>query len=131
MGHLKTDSHLHRGKLGNAFASTLPGSITLSRELVARGRARYNIYCANCHSRLGDGRGFVYRVQAGLPRPASFQDQRLLAMSLGEIVNTITFGKSNMEALGYLIPAQDRWAIVAYIRALQISRNADRLKEAR
>lgn len=131
VGSLKTDRHLHEGKIGREFASYLPPSIRLSPALVTRGRERYNIYCANCHDRMGTGRGFVYRVNAGLPRPVSFHDQRMRAATLGELVHTMTFGKSNMPALGYLIPPGDRWAIVAYIRALQLSQDAQPRRQAR
>ncbi len=131
VGGLKTDRHLHEGKIGNSYASYLPPAIRLSPALVARGRERFNIYCANCHDRMGTGRGFVYRVNAGLPRPVSFHDRRMRAATVGEIVHTMTFGKGNMPALGFLIPARDRWAIVAYIRALQLSQDAQPAKQAR
>ena len=131
MGALRVDDHLHRGKTAAGFALDLPKSIRLTPALVERGRDRYNIYCAPCHDRLGTGQGYVYRVNAGLPRPASFHDKRLRKMALGELFHHITFGKANMPALGYLIPVTDRWAITTYLRALQLSRNAQPGKEVR
>jgi len=131
VGQLKTDRHLQEGKIGHSYAAYLPPAIGLSPALLERGRARFNIYCANCHDRLGTGQGFVYRVNAGLPRPVSFQDRRMRAATVGQLVHTMTFGKSNMPALGYLIPPRDRWAIAAYIRALQLSQDAQPLQQAR
>ncbi|MFH2008045.1 MAG: cytochrome c [bacterium] len=123
VGALTIDDHLHRGKIGDRYAVDLPKSIRLTQALVERGRDRYNIYCASCHDRLGSGQGYVYRVNAGLPRPASFHDQRLRKTALGELFHSVTFGKANMPALGYLIPVSDRWAITTYLRALQLSRH--------
>ena len=68
----------------------------------------------------------MYRQDLGLPRPADFHDPRLRAMTVGELFKNMSDGKSNMPAMRRIIPARDRWAIVAYLRALMLSRNADR-----
>jgi hypothetical protein len=92
---------------------------------LARGQERYNIYCAPCHSVSGDGKGMVSRRAtalgaAGLVAP-SFHDDRLRHLPDGQVYATITNGLRNMPAYGFNIPSHDRWAIVLYVRALQLS----------
>jgi len=89
---------------------------------MARGRERYTIDCAICHGGTGDGQGITSKY--GLNGAASYQTARLLAMSDGEIFNTITNGKGQMMGYGYNIAIDDRWRIIMYIRALQRSQNA-------
>jgi mono/diheme cytochrome c family protein len=127
-GQLRTDTHLHQGRTGADFATTLPAQVILSEPLLARGKERFLIYCAPCHGPLGHGDGVVFRRNAGLPRPANFHDQRVRAMPLGQIVHTIVQGKQNMQRLGFLIPAEDRWAIATYLRALQLSQGGPTLQ---
>jgi mono/diheme cytochrome c family protein len=93
--------------------------------MMARGRDRYDIYCATCHSISGDGKGMVSRRAAalgasGLVAP-SFHDDRLRHIPDGQLYATITNGLRNMPAYGFNIPVKDRWAIVLYVRALQLS----------
>lgn len=97
-----------------------PERITM--ELLERGRDRYDIYCAPCHSRIGDGQGIV--VKRGLVPPPSFHDDRLRTIEDGHIFEVISDGLRNMPPYRYQIPVKDRWAIVAYFRALQRSQNA-------
>lgn len=97
-----------------------PVPITL--ELLQRGQERFNIYCSPCHSRLGDGQGIV--VQRGYIPPPNFHDDRIRNFPDGHIYQVITNGIRNMPAYRYQIPPADRWAIVAYLRALQRSQNA-------
>jgi mono/diheme cytochrome c family protein len=120
VGEPKQDAHLERGKLGGENASTLP--LELDRELLDRGRRRYDIYCAPCHDRTGSGNGIV--VQRGLVPPPSFHDARIRAMPVGEIFNVISNGVRNMPSYAAQIPVRDRWAITAYVRALQVARKA-------
>ena len=89
---------------------------------MARGRERYTISCEACHGAVGDGKGIVSKY--GLNGIASYQTDRLRNMSDGEIFNTITNGKGQMIGLGYNISVDDRWRIIMYIRALQLSQNA-------
>jgi len=94
----------------------------VTAELLVRGRERYDIYCAPCHGRTGDGQGMV--VKRGLVPPPSFHDDRLRAVDDGHIFEVISDGLRNMPAYRYQITVKDRWAIVAYFRALQRSQNA-------
>ena len=97
----------------------------VSAEVLARGRERFNIYCAPCHSRVGDGNGFI--PSRGFARkPPSFHDQRLEKSPLGYFYDVITNGFGIMPDYASQIPPRDRWTIVAYIRALQLSQNATR-----
>jgi mono/diheme cytochrome c family protein len=94
--------------------------LPVTGELLQRGRERFDIYCAPCHGRLGDGNGITKKLGV-MPAVANLHDQRIVVMTDGEIFNTITHGKSTMAAYGPLMPAQDRWAAIAYLRALQLS----------
>jgi mono/diheme cytochrome c family protein len=91
--------------------------VTVTAELLARGRERYTIHCAVCHGATGDGKGVTAKYQ--MVGMASFHDPRLVTMPDGEIFNTITHGKNQMGAYGPNVKVQDRWAIIAYVRALQ------------
>jgi mono/diheme cytochrome c family protein len=120
-GSLKSDSHLFRGKGPDGQpAATLP--VDLSRELLLRGRARYDIYCTPCHGGAGMGDGIV--VKKGLLPPPSFHDDRIRAMPVGQIFDVISRGVRNMPPYGPQIPVRDRWAIIGYVRALQAGRTA-------
>ena len=88
--------------------------------LLARGHEQFNIYCTPCHGGLGDGNGVLKKI-GDMPAVANLHDRRIVEMTDGEIFNTITHGKGLMGAYGPLVVAQDRWAIVAYTRALQLS----------
>lgn len=122
VGQLAEDDHLHRGLSGGAPATQLPGELRLERGLLERGQARFNIFCAPCHDRAGTGDGIV--VRRGMVPPPSYGDPRLRAMPLGQIFKVIGEGVRNMPPYAVQIPAADRWAIAAYVRALQVSRGA-------
>jgi mono/diheme cytochrome c family protein len=96
--------------------------LTLTRELLQRGQERYNIVCANCHDRVGTGNGYI--PQRGYLKPPSFHSDRLRAAPVGHFFRVITLGHGGMPALANQITPRDRWAIVAYVRALQRSQNA-------
>src|SRR5579862_6176152 len=120
-GQLHDDTYFYTGKMGNNPGDVMPFPIT--KEILARGRERYNIFCAPCHSRVGDGNGFV--PSRGFARkPPSFHDVRLQKAPLGYFYDVITEGFGIMPDYASQIPPQDRWDIVAYIRALQLSQNA-------
>jgi mono/diheme cytochrome c family protein len=91
-------------------------------ELLTRGQERYNIYCTPCHSRIGDGNGMI--VQRGYKRPPSFHQDRLRNAPLGHFFDVISNGFGAMPDYASQIHPADRWAIAAYIRALQLSQNA-------
>jgi cytochrome c1 len=108
------------GKMGVNWGTGIPLDVT--RELMERGQQRFNITCAMCHGAAAAGNGIV--KQSGLATVVSLQDDRIRKMSDGEIFNTITNGKNTMMAYGPNIIVPDRWAIIAYLRALQRSQNA-------
>jgi len=108
------------GKMGDHWGTGIP--LEVSRELMQRGQQRFNITCAMCHGAAAAGNGIV--KQHGLATVVSLQDERIRKMSDGEIFNTITNGKNTMMAYGPTIIVPDRWAIIAYLRALQRSQNA-------
>lgn len=94
--------------------------LPVNQALLLLGRERFDIYCAPCHGRLGDGNGITKKLGV-MPAVANLHEQRLVAMTDGEIFNTITHGKGLMGAYGPLMPVEDRWAVIAYVRALQLS----------
>ncbi len=108
---------LHTGKVNGQFADTFPFAVTDS--LMRRGRDRYTTFCTPCHGRLGDGGGMI--VQRGFPRPNSFHADSVRVRPAGYYFDVITNGFGRMYAYAPSIPVEDRWAIVAYIRALQLS----------
>jgi mono/diheme cytochrome c family protein len=96
--------------------------LPITPELLARGQERFNIFCAPCHDRVGKGQGMV--VQRGFRPPPSYHTDRLRAAPVGHFVDVIANGFGAMPDYAAQIPPRDRWAIVAYIRALQLSQNA-------
>jgi mono/diheme cytochrome c family protein len=90
--------------------------------LLGRGHERFAIFCQPCHGAGGDGNGII--VQRGMPRPTSYQDERLRAADDQHVFDVISNGYGVMYSYASRVPPQDRWAIVAYIRALQLSRHA-------
>jgi mono/diheme cytochrome c family protein len=122
-GQLRADAFLYTGKIGNSFGDYMPFPVT--REVLDRGRERYNIYCSPCHSLVGDGNGFV--PSRGFSRtPPSYHIARLQKAPLGYLFDVITNGFGIMPDYRSQISAEDRWKIVAYVRALQLSQNATR-----
>jgi len=120
-GQLHADTYFYTGKTGNTPGDYLPFPVT--KEVLQRGRERFNIYCSPCHSPLGDGNGFI--PSRGFARkPPSFHIERLQKVPLGYFYDVITNGFGIMSDYSSQIRPSDRWAIVAYIRALQLSQNA-------
>jgi len=119
-GHLDADDHLFRGLVDGAPAATFPMEVTA--ELMARGRQRYDIYCSPCHDRTGSGQGMI--VQRGYPRPSSFHEERLRKAVPGYFFGAISNGFGVMPSYAMQVPVHDRWAIIAYLRALQLSQHA-------
>jgi mono/diheme cytochrome c family protein len=116
------DNPLNTGRVPGTtnFVEIIPMPVT--GELLARGQQRYAINCSPCHGAGGDGKGLTFKY--GMVAMANFHDARLVKMPDGEIFNTITYGKNQMGAYGANVPISDRWAIIAYIRALERSRLA-------
>jgi len=96
--------------------------VEVTPELIELGEAKYDIFCTVCHGEVGDGNGVT--KQYGMIATPTYHDDRLRTMSEGEIFNTITNGKNLMGAYGYKLNPEERWAVVAYLRALQIAGNA-------
>lgn len=122
-GELKTDSVYYQGR--NADGTyTLRGPLPIDAKLMQRGQERYQIYCGVCHDRAGTGKGLVVANYQGFAPPPSFHEERLRQMADGEIFHTITNGIRTMPSYRHQVSEHDRWAIIAYIRALQRSQRA-------
>jgi hypothetical protein len=119
-GHLQDDELLYTGKTNGEIAGVFPYQIT--RDILARGQERYNVFCSPCHDRVGSGRGII--VERGMKQPPSFHIVRLREAEPGHFFDVITNGYGVMYSYASRVPAHDRWAIVAYIRALQLSQSA-------
>ena len=119
-GHLDADSAYYTGKIGDKYVDQFPFPIT--RQVMERGRARFEIYCTPCHGRLGNGDGMV--VQRGFRGVPSYHEERFQRAPVGQFFDVITNGYGAMASYAARVPVADRWAIIAYIRALQYSQNA-------
>jgi mono/diheme cytochrome c family protein len=119
-GSFHENAAYYEGKENGQPVAKVP--IELSAELLTRGQQRYDIYCSPCHDRTGSGNGMI--VQRGLRRPPSLHTQRLREVPAGYLFDVITNGFGTMLNYRAQVPVEDRWAIVAYIRALQLSQNA-------
>lgn len=100
------------------FVEAIPVEVTA--KLLDRGQQRFNINCSPCHGAQGDGNGVVKKL--GLATVANLHDKRIVELTDGEIFNTISYGKNTMGPYGANVTVDDRWAIIAYVRALQLSR---------
>ena len=116
-GQLQTDEQFYTGQSGGRPADTFPSPVT--RQVLERGQERYDIYCSPCHGRLGTGDGMI--VRRGLCCPPSFHLDRLREAPVGHFFDVITHGFGAMASYAAQVPPADRWAITAYIRALQLS----------
>jgi mono/diheme cytochrome c family protein len=119
-GQLHEDAAFFTGKREGAFVAALP--IPLTEDTLRRGRERFDIYCTPCHGRVGRGDGMV--VRRGFQKPPSFHEERLRVQPVGYFYDVITNGFGAMSDYAAQIPVRDRWAIAAYVRALQLSQNA-------
>lgn len=128
-GYLQDDPAFFQGRdASGQYVTGLP--VQLSQEdlksVLLRGQERFNIYCTPCHGRLGDGMGMIAKRGLALRRPpASFHTERLRTMPLGHFYDVMTNGYGVMFSYASRVEPQDRWAIAAYIRALQLSQHAD------
>ena len=117
-GHLDDDDLLYTGKGPDGkFSDTFPFPVT--KDFVLRGQQRFNVYCTPCHDRTGSGEGMI--VRRGFRRPPTYHSDRLRQVTNGYIYDVITNGFGVMPDYSAQIPVRDRWAIVAYVRALQLS----------
>ena len=113
-------NYYNTGKMGSNWGTGIPVPVT--EQLMQRGQQRFNINCSVCHGLTAAGNGIAKLY--GLSTVATLQDERIRKMADGEIFNTITNGKNTMMSYGGNVPVADRWAIIAYLRALQRSQNA-------
>jgi mono/diheme cytochrome c family protein len=122
-GELRNDDHLFRGKdARGAWARGFPAGLSIDSQFMERGRHNYEIYCQPCHGASGDGNGITRAY--GMGTVPSYHQDNFRQMAEGEIFNTITNGAKTMFPYGDKIAPADRWAVVAYVRALQRSQNA-------
>jgi len=119
---LRADDHLYAGKTASGdFARGFPAALNVDAALLQRGRDRFQIYCQPCHGALGDGMGVTKSY--GMGATPSYHIDRIRTMAEGEIFNTITNGKATMQSYADKLVPEDRWAVIAYIRALQRAQN--------
>jgi len=119
-GQLREDPLLYTGKVNGADATMFPFAV--DGRVMARGRERYDIYCSPCHGQTGQGDGMV--VRRGFRRPPTYHQDRLRSAPVGHIYDVITNGFGAMPDYAAQIKVEDRWAIIAYVRALQLSEHA-------
>jgi mono/diheme cytochrome c family protein len=119
-GELVSNPFLETGKIGAADGDGFPFPVTAA--LIDRGQERFNIYCSECHGRVGDGNGMV--PSRGYRRPPSFHTEALRTAKTGHFFDVMTNGFGAMPPYAPQVPVSDRWAIIAYIRALQLSQHA-------
>jgi len=119
-GQLREDTLLYTGKVNGADAVTFP--FPIDERVMARGQDRFNIYCSPCHGRTGHSDGMI--VRRGFRRPPSYHEDRLRSAPAGHFFDVMTNGFGAMPDYAAQVSAPDRWAIVAYVRALQLSEHA-------
>jgi hypothetical protein len=120
-GDLHTDTYFYTGKIGNNDGEYMPFPVT--HEVLETGRTRFNVFCAPCHSRVGDGNGFI-PTRGFARKPPSYHVGRLQNAPIGYFFDVMTNGFGIMLDYSAQITPRDRWCIAAYIRALQLSQNA-------
>ena len=122
---LRGDAAFYQGKdAKGAWVAGYPSAVTVDpAKLLERGQDRYTVYCAPCHGSLGDGNGIT--KQYGMGATPTFHDDAKRKLTNGEIFNVITHGKGNMLPYADKLPAEDRWAVIAYVRALQRAAHAN------
>jgi mono/diheme cytochrome c family protein len=119
-GHLRIDEARYTGKMDGEDIDQFP--IPIAKADIERGETRFNIYCTPCHGRLGDGNGMV--VLRGFRQPPSYYSDRLVNAPVGHFFDVITNGFGAMPSYASRIQPDDRWRVIAYIRALQLSESA-------
>jgi mono/diheme cytochrome c family protein len=136
-GEAYADSHMYEGVVDGQWATALPAGVAMDMATLERGQQRFNIYCSACHGYAGFGDGAVNKRAMELVANAtgpvngtqwvaakSLHDDTTRHQPVGQLFNTITHGIRNMAGYGAQIPTEDRWAIAAYVKALQLSQDA-------
>ncbi len=118
-GQLHQDDHLYTGKINGRFVKSFPFKIT--EQTLRMGQEKFNIYCAVCHNQTGTGDGMI--VRRGFKQPPSYYEQRLRDIPEGYLFEVLTYGFGNMPRFSPELSAEERWAVIAYIRTLQLSRS--------
>jgi mono/diheme cytochrome c family protein len=121
-GNERADTYYYTGKIGNEDGNYMPFPVTA--EVMQRGQQRFNIYCSPCHGETGEGNGMI--VQRGFKHPPSYHSERLRKAPIGYFFDVMTNGFGVMLDYSQQVKPEDRWAIAAYIRALQLSQGATR-----
>ena len=128
-GELNADKHYNWGTNGDDWATTFPSQVKVNADLLARGEERFGIYCTPCHGISGHGDGLVPRRTAvsdyGAWLVTDLSSEKGLAHPIGELFNIIGYGINTMPGYRSQIPVEDRWAIVAHVKALQFSQSVD------
>jgi mono/diheme cytochrome c family protein len=134
-GEMVADTHFFMGVVQDAWATEFPSSLVVDRAFIKRGQNRFNIYCALCHGAGGYGDGLIHQrakrlVETGVNgtswvAPKNIHEDEIREQPVGQLFNTVTNGVRTMSGYASQIPTEDRWAIIAYVRALQVSRHAD------
>ena len=134
-GAMTSDTNLFMGVTDGAWSTSYPSSLTVDHDFLARGQGRFNIYCSPCHGILGDGEGLIHHranqlVETGINgttwvAPKNLHEDVVKEQPVGQLFNSITNGVRTMAAYGSQISTEDRWAIVAYMKTLQLSQDAD------
>ena len=119
-GQLREDEHFYAGKVNGELTDVFP--MPVDESMMRRGQERYNVFCAPCHGRTGKGDGMV--VRRGFRAPPSFHTERLQGAPVGYYVDVMTNGFGAMSDYASQIPVADRWAVAAYMKALQLSQHA-------
>jgi mono/diheme cytochrome c family protein len=115
---LRNDDELYEGKAADgSWLRGFPKALKVDAALMAHGKERFTIYCQPCHGMVGDGNGIT--KQYGMGATPTYHDDRLRQMAEGEIFNTITHGKGNMNSYADKLRPEERWAVILYVRALQ------------
>jgi mono/diheme cytochrome c family protein len=119
VGALNEDEHFYTGMVDGEFVDTFPFEITA--DVIAEGRAEFEAYCTPCHGNAGYGDGIL--SQEGFPPPASLHDPEISEKPIGNYFDVITNGQNAMYSYASRVTAEERWAVIAYIRVLQRSQN--------
>jgi mono/diheme cytochrome c family protein len=119
-GQLRDDEHFYTGKVAGQPTTEFPMPVTAG--VMARGQEQFNVFCSPCHGRTGVGNGMI--VQRGFRKPPSYHEERLRTAPVGYLFDVMTNGFGAMQDYAAQVPVADRWAIAAYVRALQLSHRA-------
>lgn len=122
-GHLKEDEHFYLGKVNNELATSFPTGVVLDEAFLKRGQIMFDRTCAACHAHVGDGGGLVGKRL--LVKPTSLHSEYMYGLTPGHYFDVISNGIRTMQGYKHMMSPRDRWAVIAYIRSLQMSQDMD------